>query len=200
MQQINFCNAIKKPGRYAINAKTARTLLNIWIVFLLVVSIVQGVYAFFEKGYLAYAQRKEKNISENIHELIRVSPAVRSVADLYNSIDLYASDITKQSIFSKEITVYDTKNTMFYPSEYFTQLSEAILPNIWLTKIDFAGDGKAITLEGFTYSPALLIKFVATLQNEPVFKDKPFRTVHIVNSADLDKAPFTISTQDMKKT
>lgn len=199
MQEINFYHALQKPGRYAINAKRARTLLSLWVVCLLVIFVLQISTAGLRRAHLAFAQYQEKNLTQQIESLIRNSDSVKQVHELGGVMNAYSDTIAQRSLFSREIDQYHSQNHQFTPSAYFKQLSNATTENVWLTKISFTDNGNNIRFTGLTYSPPLLMQFINTLQKQILFQNKPFKTVSIDKTGNPTEIPFTISTAQNEK-
>ncbi|MCX7121090.1 MAG: PilN domain-containing protein [Gammaproteobacteria bacterium] len=201
MQEVNFYNALSKPGRYAINAKRARIIIILLIIFLAIIFALQSFNMAFQRGQLAYYLHEEKSTTQQLETLIQNSPRAMKMSKLEKTMRAYSEKINYQSTFSQEIAIYNAQNTAFTPSHYLHQLANATMKHIWLNKINIQNGGQEISLEGFTYNASLLVQYVATLQNEVDFKSKPFNRVTVIHTGnDKEKLPFVISTKADQKT
>lgn len=198
MQQINFCHALIKPSPYTMSVRRAKRLLVGCIVLLVSVSVLQAIYAGFQQSRLSYFVRQEKKITNNIETLLAQSPKIKQVRELENTIVAFSEKINHKTNFIDTMTRYNAQAMKFKPANYLNELANAAIPSVWLTKIHFQKQGEQIQLTGFTLSAAQLTEYVARLQNEPDFKNKPFKKIAVTNTDHAEKMAFILSTGDEK--
>lgn len=72
--------------------------------------------------------------------------------------------------------------------------------DLWLKKIQFSTGGYDMRLSGSSYQPELLPKFIQTLSDEVIYKDREFREIEISRSEKNNKVmDFILDTQYQAK-
>ncbi len=72
--------------------------------------------------------------------------------------------------------------------------------DLWLKKIKFSRGGYDLYLNGSSYQPDLLPKFIQALSEEEIYKDREFKEIKILRSKDNKKIlDFTLDTQFQAK-
>lgn len=68
-------------------------------------------------------------------------------------------------------------------SQYFEALSQQIIPDVWLIRIDILRGGKSIVLTGRAYKLEMITKFMQGLEKAPVFADRQFKLAKVEEAA-----------------
>jgi len=198
MQQINFYRLLTKKSPYSVDAKHLRIILLGWVAFLMFIFIVQLLYFMIERLYLSHMEYTEKKITQNIQTLIQSSPKIKLTNQLNNTIAMYTKKINIQTALVQQVLTYQPQVTPFSPADYLNELSQAIVPNVWLTQISLLNHGSKVALQGLTLSTAQLMRFTSALQKQPHFNHKPFYNIGSVDTEKNQPLVFTLATQDEK--
>src|SRR3989338_361088 len=197
MQKINFCDALAKPGRYAIDQQRLIWIVSGWTALLIVIFALQVFFGIFQYIQVSYVSHQESNISARLKKLIEENPKINYVRELEKSVIASMNKVDKQKNFIEKMTEFKTQQLQFKPSDYLYELSNAAIPQVWLTHMEFSSQGQQVDLSGFTYSSSKLAQYVTRLQNEPHFKDKVFSKISVneAKSENKKQIPFNLSTQ-----
>lgn len=171
-QQINLFNAAIEPTSVAVSAKHITYLAGLSIVIssLYYVQLVQQESALLLKKQetvaavnLTTSKLKERVITLSVknspQDEERVNQKERALKEINATIDQL-----------KEVPSGLPKGY----SAYFTDLAEAQINGLWLTKIEIKGLETKVNLSGKAINPALLPELLNTLQVAPAFEGLAF--------------------------
>lgn len=177
LQQINL---------YEHLTKTAKSKFRLDII--LIVYVLYFVFLLFNLIY-DYTKKNEyeKKVAELTIELDKEKAYLSQIKEQYPSIDLDnlegSMQRLQQELASKGEVINLLSNKPKF-SDYFTMLSQTIVPGVWLTEFKILQDGKSITLKGITKKPALAHQYLQQLRKQNMLRNMNLELKEVSQVAD----------------
>ncbi|MBI5447879.1 MAG: PilN domain-containing protein [Gammaproteobacteria bacterium] len=176
-QNINLSDHLPKNTPPFLTSLLAIKLYSTFLLALVIVSLSLGIYNFFLNRHI-----KKLSSGYTTLELQRgkVDPLTFSneTAILTNKVTLLQTQIQKKQTLLNQVKQEPLNNVAIF-TQQFSVLGEVNMPQIQITSLLLAKDGKAVTLSGLTTSALSLTRFMTRLKSYQAFSDIYFSRISL---------------------
>lgn len=138
-------------------------------------------------------QNNIEKLQKNFYQLKETYPQLVFSKDLDSTVSKLKSDIQAQNEMLKSLVQKDDFSTDLI------QLSELIIPDVWLTKIELNDEENKDEISGKSTSIDSIQQFASSLQKRGKYKNKVINVDNIQEpDKSVDSFSFTISIQNLK--
>jgi len=195
MQQINLYQSELRTTQKALSANRAVTYAGGLVAILALITVVQWWEKSSQLQQLVEVKQQKEQLLKQIEA---VSNEIASMSDdsEYKKILLNK----EQEIKNKELVLSVLSGQKFGNTqgfaEQFTGLSRQHIDGLWLTHLDIHAGGEKLNLQGSTFTPESVPRYLQNLSNEPSFKGVEFKTFLMEREQGTSRVDFNIrSTQ-----
>ena len=195
MQQINLFQSELRTKQKTLSANRAVTYAGGLIAVLALISVLQWWQKSSQIQQLADMKQQKEQLLKQIET---VSNEIASMSDdsEYKKILLNK----EQEIKNKELVLHVLSGQKFGNTrgfaEQFTGLSRQHIDGLWLTHLDIHAGGEKLNLQGSTFTPESVPRYLQNLSNEPSFNGVEFKTFLMEREQGTSRVDFNIrSTQ-----
>lgn len=195
MQQINLLQAELRSTQNRLAPNKVLGYMGSFVAVLVVISVFQWWQQLGQQQNLIEARLEKDALLKKI-QVITTEISATSDDSAFKKILL----LKEQELQNKELvlTVLSGKafgNTKGF-AEQFTGLSRQHIDGLWLTQLDIHAGGEKLNLQGSTFTPEQVPRYLQNLSKEPSFYGVEFKTFLMERDKGSPRVDFDIrSTQ-----
>jgi len=191
MQQINLLPSGSSSTKKQLTANSAGLLLMASVV---VMALVTGI-----QWWMLSGKENEKRVADNYQKELMLD-----IKTITAEINQYSNGSEfKRILVSKELELKNKQNVMDVLSGqgfgntkgfagHLTGLSRQHIEGLWLTNFNIHQGGEKLNIQGSTYAPEHVPKYLMKLGNEASFRGVEFKTFLMQRDHDTDRIDFDI--------
>ncbi len=200
-QNINLLNALPKPSRYELTAIRIGQIWGGFIALLLCITILHITYSFYLHHKASTLRTEARLSSERL-----IATKIRYPVEIQKqNLDANIANLAQEASLKQTLIDIVTHQANHNPdiglSSYLRSLGNAIVPGVWLTRIQIENRAGKASLAGYAEAPMLAVKFLQNLRHQPGFTNKTFNAINVLKdpAADNGTVTFTLATQEPQR-
>ena len=195
MQQINLLQSELRSLQKGLSVKNAASFVGIFLAVIGLITTIQYWQKYSQQQNLLASKQEKEQLVKDIQV---ISTEITGLSDdsEYKKILL----VKEQELHNKEkvltaLTGQEFGNTKGF-AEHFTGLSRQHVDGLWLTSLDIHAGGEKLNLQGSTFTPEYVPRYLQNLSDESSFKGVEFKTFLMERDKGSSRVDFDIrSTQ-----
>jgi len=191
MQQINLYQSSLRSSHSNVPVQKAGYLLVASVAVLMIITGIQWWLFNSKENERQLAEQQQKDI---FLEIKTISAEIARVSD---------DSALKRTLIEKEAELANKKNVLLVLSgqrfgntkgfaSHLTGLSRQHIEGMWLTNLSIHQGGEKLNLQGSTYSPEHVPRYLQNLSKEPSFDGVEFKTFLMQRNLDTNRIDFDI--------
>lgn len=194
-QQVNLYILLPKERKWRFTKETLIVCYAVF-VFLLLFNVAFKLWNRHSlQRDLNQAIVTQTRLTDQLNSLAKQEPLI-DLNDLTGSVKKIVNDINANQKLSQVLSY----NVSF--SSYLSALTTAIVPDVWLTEIQFNASDQLIILRGSALRAASIQQFLERLSRQPVFSKLQFNMEDLTETVvenQQNSFNFVISTKPVKQ-
>jgi MSHA biogenesis protein MshI len=195
MQQINLYQSELRVAQKNLSANKALSYAGGLAVMLTLISAVQWWQQSSQQQHLAEMKQQKAQLLKQIETVSNEIAAVSDDSEFKRMLVNKEQELKNKELVLTVLSGQKFGNTHGF-AEHFTGLSRQHIDGLWLTHLDIHAGGEKLNLQGSTYQPESVPRYLQNLGNEPSFKGVEFKTFLMERDTGSSRVDFNIrSTQ-----
>lgn len=195
MQQINLLQPELRTSQKRLPLNKALTYTGVLVAVIAVVSGVQWWQQYSQSQNLIAAKQDEKKLLKQIETVTSEIAAMSDDSDFKRVLLEKEQELNNKTNVLTVLSGQKFGNTKGF-AEQFTGLSRQHVDGLWITALNIHAGGSKLNIQGSTYSPEQVPRYLQNLGNETSFKGVEFKTFLMERDQGSSQVNFDIrSTQ-----
>jgi len=175
MQQINLYQASVRSQKQVFTLSQLGLAASVLVGILCVTSVVQWWLLHRSTQELQTTKAEQQKLNASIEALSKQLAQSSNDSELKKSLASKESELADKQYVLEALSGKRFGNNKGF-AEQFTGLARQHVDGIWLTGLSIHGGGEKLNLQGSTYEPELVPRFLQRLAQEPSFAGIEFKT------------------------
>lgn len=175
MQQINLYQSSIRSPRQVLTVPQLGVAAMVLIGVLAVTSGLQWWWLHRSEQQVNTAKQEQTQLMQEIEQLSKQLALSSNDSELKKTLGSKETELQDKQYVLQALTGKHFGNSQGF-AEQFTGLARQHLDGIWLTGLYIHAGGEKLNLQGSTYEPELVPRYLQRLAQEPSFQGIEFKT------------------------
>lgn len=175
MQQINLYQSSIRSPRQVLTVPQLGVAAMVLIGVLAVTSVLQWWWLHRSEQQVNTAKQEQTQLMQEIEQLSKQLALSSNDSELKKTLGSKETELQDKQYVLQALTGKHFGNSQGF-AEQFTGLARQHLDGIWLTGLYIHAGGEKLNLQGSTYEPELVPRYLQRLAQEPSFQGIEFKT------------------------
>ena len=191
MQQINLYQDKVRKKKARVGKKELGLSFMALIGGLILVSAVQGWLQYQRASQLSDLKQQQQKLLEQVQTISAELVAINDDSALQKQLLKTELELKNKQEVLTVLSGHQLGNTKGF-AEQFSGLSRQHIADLWLTQLHIHGGGEKLNLQGSTFIPDAVPRYLQKLSNEPSFQGLEFKTFLMERSDASKQVNFDI--------
>jgi len=191
MQQINLFQSNLRSAHRQLPLQKAGYVLAVSVAVFTVITGIQWWLLNNKQNEKQLAQQQQKDILLEIKTISAEIARISDDSELKKNLIAKESELVNKQNILQVLSGQRFGNTNGFAS-HLTGLSRQHVKGMWLTNLSIHQGGEKLNLQGSTYSPEYVPRYLQNLSKEPSFKGVEFKTFLLQRNLKTNRIDFDI--------
>ncbi len=191
MQQINLFHPSLRKKKDHLSFENIRLVAVLAVVVLVLISAVQGYLHHRVNSELAQLKQEQQQLMLDVQKVTAELSAISDSSALQETLVSKEKELTNKQNVLSALSGRQFGNVKGF-AEHFTGLARQHIDGLWLTGLHIHAGGQKLNLQGSTYVPEKVPKYLQNLSAEPSFSGLEFRSFLMEREEKSTRVKFDI--------
>ena len=191
MQQINLLQSSFRSTHRRWTVQNAGYILVASVAVLSVITIIQWWILSNKEDEVLLSQQQKDDILISITNISSELSKISDDSELKKKLVAKEAELANKNKILQVLAGQRFGNTKGFAS-HLTGLSRQHIEGMWLTNLSIHHGGKKLNIQGSTFSPEHVPRYIINLGNEPSFEGVEFKTFLLERNLETNRIDFDI--------
>ncbi|VAW90936.1 hypothetical protein MNBD_GAMMA21-2260 [hydrothermal vent metagenome] len=191
MQQVNLLQSSFRSTHHRWTVQHAGYLMVASVAVLTVITIIQWWLLSNKEDEVLFSQKNKGDILISIKKISAEISRISDDSELKKKLVTKEAELANKNNILHVLSGQRFGNTKGFAS-HLAGLSRQHVEGMWLTNLSIHHGGKKLNLQGSTFSPEHVPRYILNLSNEPSFEGVEFKTFLLERNIENNRIDFDI--------
>lgn len=191
MQQINLYQSELRSKEKTVSANKAISYVLGMLALVAVISTVQWWQQSRQQQVLVEARQQKDELLKQIQAVTNEIAAMSDDSEYKKVLLDKEQELNNKQLVLGVLSGQKFGNTKGF-AEHFTGLARQHINGLWLTHLDIHAGGEKLNIQGSTFTPEYVPRYLQNLSGEPSFQGIEFKTFLMERQQGSSRVDFSI--------